>query len=114
MSEQKYIYNLVQNSTEIAVIKLGTHVLGGSDALNFTEVLNELSKTEVKNVVIDCAAVEVMNSSGLGMLVSGMTTLKKFNIGFTLISLPKKVFELMKITRLDSIFKIYPDLDSVL
>ena len=113
MGEHKYTFSILPGKEDFALVKLGSQVLGGTDALNFTGTLNEVSKTPVKTVVVDCSSVEVMNSSGLGMLVSGLTTLKKYNIAMSLISLPRKVEDLMKMTRLDSIFKIYPDINSV-
>ncbi len=114
MSDQKYTYTVHTGKEESALIKLGIHALGGTDALNFTGILNEISKTQVKKVILDLSAVEIMNSSGLGMLVSGLSTLKKYNIGLSLAALPKKVDDLMKMTRLDTIFKIYPSVESAL
>lgn len=112
--EQTYSYQILPSNEAIAIIKLGVNVLGGSDALSFTSLLNEISSTTVKNVILDLSAVEMMNSSGLGMLVSGLSTLKKYDIGLSLTSLPKKVENLLKMTHLDTIFKIYPSLDEAL
>jgi len=113
MGEHNYTFSMIEGKEDTALIKLGSHVLGGTDALAFTNILNDISKTPAKSVVVDCSSVEVMNSSGLGMLVSGLTTLKKYNIAMSLISLPHKVEDLMKMTRLDSIFKIYADINSI-
>jgi anti-sigma B factor antagonist len=55
-----------------------------------------------------------MNSSGLGMLVSGISTLKKHNISMLLANLPEKISALLQITHLDKVFKVYPNVEVAL
>ena len=114
MSDHDYKTEQVADYPSCAIIKIAKHALGGNDALNFTSALNSLSKSEIKLCIADLSEVEIMNSSGLGMLVSGLSTLRKYNIEFVLAALPKKVEELMKMTRLDTIFKIFPDVPTAL
>lgn len=114
MLEFNYKVELIDGYPEYVLIKLGNHALGGSDALNFTSALNSFDKSSVKYCIADLSSVEVMNSSGLGMLVSGLSTLKKFNIELFLADLPPKVDSLIKMTRLDSIFKIFPTVEKAI
>lgn len=107
MKEHVYKYELLPEKSDTALVRLGTHALGGKDAMNFTSLLNEIGKTDIKYVIADLTEIQVINSSGLGMLVSGLSTLKKYNIELVLTGLPKKVADIMLITRLDTIFKIY-------
>lgn len=111
---EDFIYNcsLHPDNSQIAVITLSNFILGGNDALAFTQELETLGKTEIKYVIIDLSAVEIMNSSGLGMLVSGISTLKKYNIAMLLANLPEKISTLLHITHLDKVFKVYSNVEN--
>lgn len=109
MSTTQLTYNFVNDENTIATITLNENVLGGNEALEFTSLLNQLSEKNVRFVIIDLSKVTVMNSSGLGMLVSGLSTLRKHSINMFLSSVPEKVNHLLTITHLDRVFKSYAD-----
>ncbi len=104
-------YNVFEYDSSIAVITLNQNVLGGNEAWTFTATLHELSQNNVKHIIIDLANVEIINSSGLGMLVSGLSTLGKQNILMSLVSVPQKVNSLLSMTHLDKVFKIFEDVN---
>ena len=95
----------------IGIIELNKFVLGGNEALEFVAQLDEFSSQNVSYVIVDLANVEMMNSSGLGMLVNGLRNLRKHNISLKLSSLTPKVNNLLRITRLDEVFKIYDSME---
>lgn len=107
MTENKYKYEFLDPEQETALIKLNENVLGGNDALEFTATLEELSSKGAKLIIADLKNVSVMNSSGLGMLVSALSNLKNTNVAFVLSSVPKKVLSLLEMTHLDKVFSIY-------
>jgi anti-sigma B factor antagonist len=112
--ESTYSYKILEDRPFVAIIQLGINVLGGNDALAFSSKLYELCNTDVKYIILDLSNVELMNSSGLGMLVSGLSTLKKYNISLLLTNLPAKVSSLLKMTHLNEILNIYETVDSAL
>lgn len=95
---------------KVAIIELPPMVLGGNDAMAFTSTLQILVAKNVESVIVDLAKVELINSSGLGMLVSGLSSLRKQNISFGLADVPDKVSKLLQMTHLDKVFQIYPNL----
>jgi anti-sigma B factor antagonist len=103
----EYQVDFVTDDNKIARIMLGEKVLGGNDAMNFSSRLHELFDKDVECLVADLRNVELINSSGLGMLVSGLSTLRKQNIRFALANVPSKVMNLLKMTHLDKVFNIY-------
>jgi anti-sigma B factor antagonist len=107
MSNYNYVIN--ENKPQLVKIELNEQVLGGSDALEFSSLLHELSEKNIKYVAADLNKVQIMNSSGLGMLVSGLTSLKKNNINFILVSVPQKIMSLLLMTHLDKVFRIFDD-----
>ncbi|MES2765827.1 MAG: STAS domain-containing protein [Bacteroidota bacterium] len=96
-------------STETIVLK--EQVLGGTEAMAFSAQLRELADKGVRCVIIDMSRVDIMNSSGLGMLVSGLSTMRKFGGVIKFASVPEKVQHLLKMTHLDSVFESYPTSD---
>ncbi|NBB87125.1 MAG: STAS domain-containing protein [Bacteroidetes bacterium] len=58
------------------VLKLKGNVMGGPDGAKLHDQLRDLRDDGKKNVVVDLSRVKFMNSSGLGMLISGMTSMR--------------------------------------
>lgn len=99
-----YYYYFTEQRPDVAVIELKEKVLGGNDALEFAVKLDEIIRAAAKTVIIDLKNVEIMNSSGLGMLVSTLSTLKKHDMKMMLASVPQKIDSLLKMTHLNQVF----------
>jgi len=109
-----FISKIHEEDPSLGIIELGKFVLGGNEALDFVTQLEAFSKQGVKHIIIDMKNVELMNSSGLGMLVSGLRNLKKHEALLKLVSIPPKVDNLLKMTHLDEVFDSYDDLNSAI
>ena len=92
-----------EKDSTVFVVKLGEHVLGGVDAINFRDEVAQFAKTDAAKLLADLSDVELMNSTGLGMLISAYSTLKKAGKDFSLINIPEKVQQLLRLTKLDSV-----------
>ena len=115
MSQESNIsFGLKEVSKGIFSVSLGESVLGGNEALNFSSSLLELNQKKVKNVIVDLQNVKLINSSGIGMLVSGLTTLKKNDANLILVGLSDKIKSLLKMTHLDKIFPTYDNVDEAI
>jgi anti-sigma B factor antagonist len=86
----------------VTVVSFPASVIGGPEAVELTNLLRDLASPRA--VVFDLSQVTVMNSSGLGMLVSSLTTLKRANVSLTLASVPEKVGSLLTMTQLAAVF----------
>lgn len=93
------------------VIELKGNVMGGEDTKDFTETLHKLIDEGKKNVIVDLSAVKFMNSSGLGMLISGLTTMKRAEGHLKLANVTDKIESLLIITKLITIFESYESVD---
>ncbi len=93
------------------VIELKGNVMGGDDTKDFNELLHKLIDEGKKNIIIDLAEVKFMNSSGLGMLISGLTTMKKENGQLKLARTTDKIESLLVITKLVTIFESFETVD---
>jgi len=96
------------------VIELKGNVMGGPEAQEFSDTLHKLIDENKKNVVIDLAETKFMNSSGLGMLISGYTTMKNGGGSMKLANATEKIESLLVITKLITIFEHYISVEEAL
>ncbi len=101
----------VNERYEAVVIELKGNVMGGDDTKDFNEILHKLIDEGKKNIVVDLAEVKFMNSSGLGMMIGGLTTVKKAGGSLKLARVTEKIESLLIITKLITIFEFYENVD---
>ncbi len=96
------------------VIGFKGNVMGGPDAVNLNEQLHELIEQGKKNVVVDLSKVKFMNSSGLGMLIGALTTMRKAGGDLRICNAADKIESLLIVTKLITVFKHYKSLDEAI
>ena len=114
MSSSEYKSSFLDDKSEIALVKLSSSVLGGNDALSFTSILDELTSSAAKCIIIDACDVQIMNSTGIGMLANAHSNLSKNGLRMMLVNVPAKILKLLTMTHLDRVFKIYDNIDTAL
>lgn len=92
----------------VSVIRLQGSVMGGPDATALNDELHKLVGQKKKKIVLDLESVESMNSSGLGMLINALTTLKNAGGELKIASASKKIENLLVITKLTTVFELFP------
>jgi anti-sigma B factor antagonist len=103
-------FAVAEPRSNVRVVAFGAQVLGGSDAIELAQTLRSFDAT-VETVIFDLSLVDVMNSSGLGMLVRSLTTLKSTNVALRLAAVPERVMALLTMTHLTMVFEIHPTVD---
>ena len=96
---------------EAVVLELKGNVMGGDDTKEFNEVLHKLIYAGKTRIVLDLGGVKFMNSSGLGMLIGGLTTMKKAEGHLKLANVTEKIESLLIITKLIKIFESFDSVD---
>lgn len=96
----------------VTVINLQGNLMGGPDAASLNSQLHELLGAGKKHVVLDLAGVEFMNSSGLGMLIGGASTVKNAGGRLKLAHASEKILNLIKITKLSPVFEHYDSIQA--
>lgn len=96
---------------EAVVLELKGNVMGGDDTKEFNELLHKMIDGNKKNIIVDLSDVKFMNSSGLGMLIGGLTTMKKANGNLKLARVTDKIESLLIITKLITIFEFYESVE---
>jgi anti-sigma B factor antagonist len=91
----------------------GRITLGEGSALLRETVRDLLSKGQNK-IVLNLGEVNYIDSSGIGELVSGYTTVKNHGGELKLLNLTKKVHDLLQITKLYTVFEVHNEESSAL
>lgn len=91
---------------EIVVINVSGKIMGGDETTLFHGKIHEYILANKKNIIIDLANVDWMNSVGLGMLISALTTVKNSGGRLVLANITK-IESILTITRLISVFEHY-------
>ena len=91
----------------VTVISLKGNLLGEPETTALRETIYRLTERDEKQVVLDLGRLKAINSTGLGVLVSALTSLRKRSGDLSLAKLPEKVHALMMITHLVRVFMIY-------
>lgn len=95
----------------IVILELKGNIMGGEDEAVFYDKLRELIEQNKKKVVLDLSKVEWINSRGLGILISGLTTMRNSDGQLKIARVVEKVKSLLTMTRLITVFDSYETVD---
>lgn len=97
----------VKEAQDVVVITLTGEMVGGPDATALNDQVKELVKNGKNKVVINMKHVNWMNSSGLGILIGSVNTIRKSGGDLKLAHLNEKPRQVLEITKLDRVFGIF-------
>jgi len=107
--------NLKQKEIDgVVVLDLSGKVMGGPDANLLSEKLHDLVDQKKTNVIADLSKVSWMNSSGLGILIGGLTTMRNSNGDLKLVNVTERIKSLLIITKLITIFETFESVEEAL
>lgn len=95
----------------VIVLNLTGKVMGGEETTKFHGRLHEYIKAGKKKFVVDLENVEWMNSVGLGMLISALTTAKDAEGRLVLANITN-IESILAMTRLITVFEHFDSRDS--
>ncbi len=90
---------------DVLILTLSGDLMGGPETVQFKKLIDETIEDEIIQVVVDMAQVQWMNSSGLGMLISALTSLRSSSGDLRLANLSDRIRRPLEITRLDTVFQ---------
>jgi len=97
----------VRKTDSVAILDVSWKLMGGPDADVFRETIKNLIDEGYKKVVVNMSQVPFINSTGLGILISAYTTLRKVDGVLKLASVTERIDSLLMITKLGTIFETY-------
>ncbi len=96
----------------VTIIELEGNVIGGPDVSALNDHIHKLIGENKKNIVIDLKSVRFINSSGLGMLIGILTTLRKSGGDLKLARASKKIENLLEMTKLLKVFGLHKSVNN--
>ncbi len=98
----------------VIVLEPRGKIMGGPDATLLHDKLYEFIQQGRTEVVIDLSRIEWMNSTGLGILIQGYTTLRNSDGQLKLAKVTDKIQSLLTITKLVSVFDAYDTVEDAI
>jgi anti-sigma B factor antagonist len=94
---------------DVTVIDAVGRITLGEGSSTFRDTLRDLVAKGHKKLLLNLAEVSYIDSSGIGELVSGFTTVTNQGGRLKLVGLTKRVKDLLQITKLYTVFEVYDD-----
>jgi anti-sigma B factor antagonist len=94
---------------EVTVVDAAGRITLGEGASTFRDTLRDLAGSGKKKLLLNLAEVSYIDSSGIGEMVSGFTTVTNAGGQVKLLNLTKRVKDLLQITKLYTVFEVFDD-----
>jgi anti-sigma B factor antagonist len=106
---------ITQREVDNAVIlDLNGKLTGGPDADTFREVFKSLIDQGKKNIIVNLEKVSWINSTGLGILISGYTSVRRGGGDLVIMHASDRIESILYVTKLNLLFKAYDNEDDAL
>lgn len=94
---------------DVTVIDVAGRITLGEGSSNLREGIREMLAKGNKKILLNLGDVTYIDSSGIGELVSGFTSVANAGGQLKLINLTKRVKDLLQITKLYTVFEVFDD-----
>ena len=94
---------------DITVIDVSGRITLGEGSSALRDTLRDLTAKGNKKILLNLSDVSYIDSSGIGELVSGFTTVTNHGGVLKLLGLNKRVKDLLQITKLYTVFEVFDD-----
>jgi anti-sigma B factor antagonist len=104
----------VEPQPGVAVIALAGKVMLGSGTAAIEELISSLLAKGDRKIVVDLSGVTHIDSTGIGTFIASLGKVMQTGGAFGMAGASGVVREGFRVTRLDSVFHFFPDVDSAL
>ena len=94
---------------DVTVVDAVGRITLGDGASTFRDTIRDLATGGKKKLLLNLAEVSYIDSSGIGEMVSGFTTVTNGGGQVKLLNLTKRVKDLLQITKLYTVFEVFED-----
>ena len=93
----------------ITILDLSGRLTVGDEASKFRERMGKIIAAGRRNLILNMAQVDYVDSTGLGAMVMCYTTLSRDGGKVKLLNLTRRSIELLVMTKLTTIFEVFDD-----
>ena len=94
---------------DVSIVDFSGKITLGDGSALLRKTIRELVENGQKKIIISLYDVDYIDSSGIGELVSGFTTVTNSGGQLKLLNLNKRVKDLLQITKLYTVFEVFDD-----
>lgn len=98
----------------VILLEMDGNILGGPESTEINQSLIKFIEEGFKKFIIDLSQVNIMNSSGLGILIASLSAIKKKNGTLILTGANSKIKNLFNVTKLDTVFILFDTVENAL
>src|SRR5579872_3034621 len=95
--------------SHVTIVDITGRITLGDETGQLRDTIRQLIASGKKKIVLNLARVDYIDSSGVGELVSSFTTVRNAGGDLKLLSLTKKVHDVLHVTKLYTVFDIKDD-----
>jgi len=93
----------------VTILDLSGRITLGEGSVTIRDAVRDLLAKGQSKILLNLADISYIDSSGIGELVSGFTTVTNQGGRLKLVGLTKRVKDLLQITKLYTVFEVYDD-----
>jgi anti-sigma B factor antagonist len=113
--EGAYCLNIIKNRVnDVTVLDIQGVIKLGESAREFSSYLEKVLNDETGPVMINFEAINYMDSTGLGELIGYLQKFEDRQRKMALVKPSHRILALLKITKLDTVFKIFDSRESAM
>ena len=94
---------------KVTVVEAAGRITAGEAVTSLRDTIRTLASSGHKRLLLNLAEISYIDSSGIGELVAGFTTLSHQGGAMKLLKLSKRVEDVLKMTKLYTVFEVYDD-----
>jgi anti-sigma B factor antagonist len=94
---------------DVSVVDVAGRITLGEGSSALRDMMRDLVSKSQKKILLNLGDVSYIDSSGIGELVSGFTTVTNSGGNLKLLGLNKRVKDLLQITKLYTVFDVHED-----
>ena len=94
---------------EVSVVDVAGRITLGEGSSALRDLMRDMVSKGQKKILLNLGDVSYIDSSGIGELVSGFTTVTNSGGDLKLLNLNKRVKDLLQITKLYTVFDVHED-----
>ena len=99
----------VREAGNATIVEVAGRVTLGAAGPSIQDTVRELVDGRRTNIIIDLGGITYLDSSGLGQLVASAAAAASRGGAIKLLNLTERVYDLMLLTKLCTVFAIYAD-----
>lgn len=94
---------------DVTVLDAAGRITLGEGSSTFRDTIKDLVSKGNKKILLNLGDISYIDSSGIGEMVSGFTSVSNAGGQLKLLNLTKRVQDLLQITKLYTVFEVFDD-----